>query len=705
MRSPSPAPIDLDALLRPRKLAYVGASDKNLFSRRAWAQQQRFPTADRVTLVNPNSPVVHGQPTVKSCRDIDGGIDCAYLLTRQETTIAALEDAAEAGARAAVVLSQGWAEEGPDGRRRQEELVAVAERLGVTLLGPNHLGFANLHDGVAPCGLGLDLPIEPGSFALVSQSGAVGSSMVGYAARHDVRFSFVVTTGNEAMVAIADVLHFLVDDPRTKAIGVFAETIRKPGLFLSAAARAAEAGKPIIMLKVGSSELAARTAQAHTGALVGDDRVIDAVLRQYGVIRVKSLEDLITTGAMAAAFGPLRAAGVGILSVSGGACDVIADLGEDIGLQIPQLSESTTRRLEELLPSYAHPQNPLDVTGGALADPDVWRNGITAMAEEPEIGLFGVVTSLPKEGEPQRADTFRAVGEALARTGMPGVIFPQLEQEPTDTVRRAKQEAGVPLVLSGLERFVSSAAHLGRWSRWWRESTRYAPRDQQPGGGRPLQVPDGPLSEHDARELLATAGIPVVPAKLAATANEAVEMAASFDSPVVLKVCSAAIAHKTELGGVCLDVSGADAVRQAFDDVTRAARERNIPIDGVLVSPMRRGGEELIVGVTRDRDWGQVLAVGLGGELVELLGDVALRVLPVSTHEVRRMLTELKGFALLDGFRGRPKANLDVLATMIVRITELAARLPDDVETLEVNPLRVHGDTVEALDVLVTRSR
>ncbi|MFO7194226.1 MAG: hypothetical protein DIU77_018450, partial [Thermocrispum agreste] len=213
---------------------------------------------------------------------------------------------------------------------------------------------------------------------------------------------------------------------------------------------------------------------------------------------MKSLEDLITTGAMAAAFGPLRAAGVGILSVSGGACDVIADLGEDIGLQIPQLSESTTRRLEELLPSYAHPQNPLDVTGGALADPDVWRNGITAMAEEPEIGLFGVVTSLPKEGEPQRADTFRAVGEALARTGMPGVIFPQLEQEPTDTVRRAKQEAGVPLVLSGLERFVSSAAHLGRWSRWWRESTRYAPRDQQPGGGRPLQVPDGPLSEHDA---------------------------------------------------------------------------------------------------------------------------------------------------------------------------------------------------------------
>src|SRR5690606_12804197 len=161
----------------------------------------------------------------------------------------------------------------------------------------------------------------------------------------------------------------------------------------------------------------------------------------------------------------------------------------------------------------------------------------------PEIGLFGVVTSLPKEGEPQRADTFRAVGEALARTGMPGVIFPQLEQEPTDTVRRAKQEAGVPLVLSGLERFVSSAAHLGRWSRWWGERTRYAPRDQQPGGGRPLQVPDGPLSEHDARELLPTAGIPVVPAKLAATANEAVEMAASFDSPVVLKVCSAAIAQ------------------------------------------------------------------------------------------------------------------------------------------------------------------
>jgi acyl-CoA synthetase (NDP forming) len=691
------------ALLRPRRLAYVGASDKNLFSRRAFAQQQRFPAGGEVTLVNPRSPEVHGRATVRSCLEVPGGIDFAYLLTPQHATLEALADAAAAGARAAVVLSQGWAEAGPEGAARQRELASEAQRLGVTLLGPNHLGFVNLHDGVAACGLGLDLPVEPGSLGLVSQSGAVGSSMVGYAARQDVRFSFVVTTGNEAMVTIADVLHFLVDDPNTSAIAVFAETIRKPQHFLSAARRAAEVGKPVVILKVGSSELAARTAAAHTGALVGDDRVIDAVLRQHGVIRVRSLEDLITTADLAATVGPLRAPGVAILSVSGGACDLIADRGEAVGLVIPPLSEATATRLGELLPSYAHPQNPLDVTGGALADPEVWRTGITVMAEDERIGLFGVVTSLPTPGEPQRADTFHAVGEALRAAGVPGVVFPQVEQAPSDHVRTVRQSAGIDNVLPSLERFVLSASHLASWSEWRRSHLAQARPPREHSVPAPVSLPEGPLSEHTARRLLEQAGVPVVPAVLAASPDEAADAARALGGAVVLKVCSPDIAHKTEVDGVRLDVRGEDAVRQAFADVTSVSLTSGTAVEGVLVGAMRRGGDELVVGIVRDPDWGLVLAVGLGGEFVELLDDVALRVLPVDEPEVRQMLRSLQGHAVLTGFRGRPPVDLDALVSVIAAIADLAARLPADVTALEVNPLRVSGHVIEALDVLVTR--
>ena len=691
----------LDRLLRPQRIALVGASDKNLFSRRAFAQHRRVTAGRQLTLVNPKSAVVHGVATVPSCGDVDGGVDCVFLMTPAQATQAALDDAARAGARAAVVLSQGWAEEGPEGAERQQRLVAQASDLGILLLGPNHLGFANLWDGVAPCALGLDMPVAPGSFALVSQSGAVGSSMVGYAARQDVRFSFVVTTGNEAMVTIADVVHYLVDDEHTRAIGIFAETIRKPALFRAAARRAAEFGKALVILKAGASELAARTAQAHTGALVGDDRVIEAVLRQDGVIRVRSLEDLICTGALCASTGPLRASGVGVLSVSGGACDLIADRGQDAGLRLPPLSPPTAARIARLLPPYGHPQNPCDVTGGALADPEVWRSGIEAMAAEPEIGLIGVVTSLPTAGEPQRDDTFHAVGEALARTGLPGVIFPQLDQAQSEYVREVKAASAVPNVLPSVDRFVLAAAGLGRWSDWLRGRTGAPPAAPQPGG--PLSpAAESSLSENASRRLLQQAGVPVVPARLATEPGEAVRAAAEFGGPVALKMCSAQVAHKTELGGVELGVEGAAAVRAAYERLAGRAGQAGIDLEGILVSPMRSGGVELLVGVTRDPAWGPVLAVALGGALVELLDDSVLRVLPAGPDDVRSMLRELRGYPLLSGFRGGQRADLDQLAEVILRVAGLAASLGPGLESVEVNPLLVGGDRIEALDVLIT---
>ncbi|EWT06389.1 pimeloyl-CoA synthetase [Intrasporangium chromatireducens Q5-1] len=693
----------LRRLLSPSRLAMVGASENNLFSRRAFQQYQRVGARRELFLVNPRSPKVHGVETFPSCQAIEGGIDCAFLLTPQHATLTALADAISAGARAAVVLSQGWAEQGAEGLRRQEDLVAQAREAGVLLLGPNHLGFVNLWDGVAACGLGLDLPVEPGHLALVSQSGAVGSSMVGYAGRQDVHFSYVVTTGNEAMVTVSDVVHHLVHDERTKAIAVFAETIRKPHVFRAAAQRAAELGKAIVILKAGSSELAAQTASAHTGALVGDDKVIDAVLRQDGVIRVKSVEDLICTGALCAEIGPLRADGIGVLSVSGGACDLLADRGQDLGLTFPELSAKTAKRLEGILPSYAHPQNPLDVTGGALADPNVWRQGIEAFAGEPEVGLIAVVTSLPTPGEPQRDDTFRAVGETCAATGLPGVIFPQIDQIQSEYVRQVKSDTGVQHVMPSVERFSLAAAGLTRWSKWLRTRSNSA---EALGGTLPpvrLQEKVEPLNEQEARDLLTAAGVPMVPAQLVSTRDQAVAAADALGGAVVLKVCSSEVAHKTELGGVELELQGEAAVGAAYDRLISRARSAGVHLDGVLVSPMRRGGVEMLVGVTRDPDWGQVLAVALGGALVEVLQDSALRVLPVEADEVRTMLNELRGRRLLQGFRGSDPADEERLVEVIMALAQLAQGLGDQIESIEVNPLWVSGKQIEALDALITR--
>lgn len=691
----------LDRLFRPRRLALVGASDKNLFSRRAFAQSRRLPAARPVVLVNPNSPVVHETTTVGSCTDVDGGIDCAYLLTPARVTPDALRDAAAGGARAAVVVSQGWAEEGPAGVARQQELVALAEQLGVVLLGPNHLGFANLWDGVAACGMTLEMPIEPGPFALVSQSGAVASSMVAYAARHDVRFSFVVTTGNEAMVTVADVLDYVLDDENTRAVGVFAETIRRPAVFRAALEKAARLGKAVVVLKAGSSELAARTAQAHTGALVGDDRVVDAVLRQCGAVRVRTVEDLIGAGNLAATVGVLRAPGVAVLSVSGGACDLVADRGDDEGLPLPQFSDATNAALAELLPSYGHPQNPLDVTGGALANPEVWRRGIEAVAAEPGIGLVGIVTSLPTPGEPQREATFHAVAQASASTGLPAVVFPQVDQEPSAYVREVKAASGVRSVLPGVERFVVAASKLSRWSRW---QHAHAAAEAQLDKPETLTValPAFPLSEFGARGLLATAGVPTVPATLVTSRTAATDAAVGYGGPVALKMCSAQVAHKTELGGVVLGVTGADAVGNGYDTLVDRAHGAGIVLDGVLVSPMRTGGLELLVGVVTDPDWGKVLAVGFGGALVELLDDTALRVLPVGPADVRAMLDELHGRRLLDGYRGSKPVDVDALVDVVLRVARLADALGPQVSAVEVNPLLVDGDRIEALDVLVT---
>ncbi|MGO4203149.1 acetate--CoA ligase family protein [Rhodococcus sp. TAF43] len=696
-------PERLTALFRPRNVALVGASNKSNFSLVAYHNLVQYGFGDRTYLVNKRGAETHGQQTYTSCTEIPVPVDLAYMMVPQAGTLDALTDAHAAGVRNAVILSSGYAEAGADGRKAEAELLAHAESLDMALLGPNMLGFTNFVDGVTAT----SIPVtqrSPGSIGLLSQSGASSSAMADFAAMIGADLSYMVTLGNEAMITVGHVLDFLVEDESTKAIAIFMETIRDPETFRRAALKAAARGKAIVILKAGSSELSARTAAAHTGALVGDDKVIDALFREFGVIRVDSIEDMMVTAQVAAHVGLLDRPGIGVASISGGACDIIADRAQDRGALLPELAPQTRSTIEEFFAAYGTIQNPLDVTGAAVIDPSIFTKSIVALSKDPSIGVVAVVSSIPWENDgPSPAEALiSSIGNGIAQAEVPAVFVNQVLQPNTDYTRKIMTDGNVPVVVPGIQAGVVALQNVVTWSHRVQEitsSASHAPAD--------VAVPDssarrGKWSESTARGLLADAGVPVVPATLVTTADEAVVAAAAAGAAVVLKIASPDILHKSDIGGVRLNVSGADDVRAAFDAVhASAAAVPGARVEGVLISPMRPPATELLVGVVRDPQWGPILAVGLGGIFVEVLSDSVLTPLPVTPDRARQLLDQLRGSTVLDGVRGGAAANRDRLAEVISRVGDLAVALGPDLVSLEINPLRVNGSEIEALDAVV----
>uniref|UniRef100_UPI002024D082 acetate--CoA ligase family protein n=1 Tax=Frankia sp. Cppng1_Ct_nod TaxID=2897162 RepID=UPI002024D082 len=485
------------------------------------------------------------------------------------------------------------------------------------------------------------------------------------------------------------------------SVAIFAETIRDTEGFRYAAARAADREIPIVMLKAGTSELAARTAAAHTGALVGDDRVVDAALGQCGVIRVRTFEELVGTANLLAHTGAISPTGVAAASISGGACDVLADLAAPCGLKLPELHPSTIAALGEVLPDSACAQNPFDVTGMAMRDPGIWLGAVTALGRDPGIGLVLGISGIPTERTSGSPGFLTGVTMGGRAAGVPVAIVSTCAQAVTDPAIKKLTAVGSPPHLFSLDVAVTAAAGVSRWSQWLAARPRTPGRPaSQPASQPRAESGSGRWSEWAARKLLADAGVPVVPARLVHSRDEAVAAAVELGLPVAVKVVSPTVAHKSDIGGVVLGVADADGARVAFDQVCRAAGDN--AIEGVLVAPMRGDGLELIVGVVRDPQWGPVIAMGLGGVLVEVLRDSAVRVLPIGASEAEAALRTLSGAALLDGVRGRPGVDVPAVAEVIARIGRLALALGEDLESLEVNPLLARGDEIEALDALVT---
>jgi acyl-CoA synthetase (NDP forming) len=503
-------------------------------------------------------------------------------------------------------------------------------------------------------------------------------------------------------------------------ICLFLEEIGDPARFAQVAEKADRAGKPIVALKVGSSPAGQQAALAHTGSVAGDDAVVDAVLRQLNVIRVTSLEELLTTGAALGYSRWPRGRRMGVLTLSGGSCDIIADAASAQGVAIPDFSAETEAAIAALLPPFASAHNPLDVTGfGVLANLSGKKGPLTAVdhaldiaVQDPNLDfvLFSGVT-LP-EARPPDEDAARTLetrvdwlAERMGSAPIPVIPVASTCVNVSDYGRGLLMRHGLNF-LGGLNLGLGALGHMLRWLENRGRVRAPAPRrGAAPGPADEAAGTAGPWSEDAARRLLADAGVPVVPGGLAGSADEAVEIARTVGLPVALKICSAQITHKSDIGGVVLGLGSEAEVRAGYEKVRAAgSRFQAVPeatVDGVLVTPMRTGGTELLAGVTVDPAFGPVLAVGLGGIWAEVLNDTSLRLLPVDAAEVRRMIGELRGLPLLQGARGTAPASLDAVAGAIAALGEAALALDGTLRALEVNPLWVNGDQVEALDVLV----
>ncbi len=698
--------------MNPKSVAVIGASQRMGRGTRVVANLQRFGYEGRIFPINPKYAEIQGLPCYPDLAATPEAVEMVVVAIPAAEVPGLLATAADRGVRAAIILSSGFAEAGPIGRERQAALERLAAERGLLICGPNCYGVLNLRRGSATFSADLG-ELRPGHVALVSQSGGYSHAIAEHLMQQRcIGLSYVVSCGNQAGVAVEDYLDFLVTDEETAVIGVFVEGFRDPAKLRRVAARAREQGKPIVALKVGRSENARQAMLAHTGSLAGSPEIVDAVLRQSGIVQVTSLNEMLDTLTLLAAVRKPPRAGwrVAVLSGLGGECGRVADVADRVGVDLPPLSPSSVEVIARFMPDFANPRNPLDGTGAMYEDASLFPRLLDVLLrdEATDVVAVNLRANVPRPGGWAPSRQFSAAIKDAMQAGTDRVVVcfgsfagGDLDQD----VVRTLAEVGVPF-LESTETAMLALRHA-------REHHRVA--DGRGRAGLPPSAPSrhatvspsvrGVLGHAEAMRLLQEFGISLAETIAAAGAKEAVEAAERLGHPVVLKVDSPDIAHKTDVGGVRVGCADAEAVRQAFDQMMAEMRRRApaARIDGVVVQPMITGGTEMIVGVKSDPRFGPAVVCGFGGVFVEVLRDVSVRVPPLDAEEALAMIAELRGSALLRGARGRPPADLRALADALVRVASLAEAHRDRLRALDINPLLVlpEGRGVVAVDWLI----
>jgi acetyltransferase len=705
---------DITPLMQAKSLAVLGASVRGMG---AWLLNQAvdwgFPGP--VYPVNPRYESLRGLRCYPSLSALPEAPELVGIVISAPRVRAALEESAAVGAKAAIVVASGFGEVGGEGAAMERELRKTADRLGLVINGPNNYGVASLHDRRVVSAGPLPSNLSAGDIAMVFASGALTHGIEEAVAVRGVGLSHVITVGNETQIGFPDYLAYLATDPHAKVIACFVEGFRDPQGFEQAARLVAANGKRIVLLKIGRSELSKRAALAHTGALVGADKAIDAWLRKIGVARVKDLDELIEASILLARYPQIGDGNVGIASVSGGGSGVLADLAADTGLALEPFTGEAAKRLRYALPDAATPNNPLDVTPFGTEEP--YRTHIVrAMCEDPHLSVAAWAWHAPAVAEQEMRDIYSLMIDALGKASESGRLKPALaftmvggSMHP-DFVELGRKH-DIPLLVGARNSLAALAAaqSSGRWVKWLDSPERIA-GEPPPGLLQEFRsAPNDVVSEREMKSLLLSCDLPVTREALATSEEEAEKLFRSLAvRRAVLKVESAGIPHKSASGGVVLNVDSVEGARAAYRRIMESVR-RAVPdalIDGVLVQEMAADGVDVFVGCTIERGVGPVLALGAGGVLVEALDQVVTGMCPMGPEEAAEFVRASPAAALLRGRRGAPDGDVDVLTEIVQKLSHLAWWLKDDIAEFDVNPVRVFpaGSGAQILDALAVKA-
>ncbi len=679
----------MNRLLCPRSVAIVGASAtvgslgeavlRNL-------EQSQF--SGELFLVNPKRAEIRGRACLASVEDLPHGVDCVVLAIPRAGVIDAVSCCARLGVGGVIIFSAGFAESGPDGRADQERMARIACDHDMIIEGPNCLGLINGVDGI-PLTFVLTPPekLDAGKgLAVVSQSGAMAAVLGASLRSHALPISYSISTGNEATTSVEDFVDYLIDDEHTHVIAMIVELFRQPRRFLDLVQRARTQNKHIVLLHPGRTSAARASAATHTGALAGDYDVMRTLVAHAGVIIVDSLEELIDVSHILIRCASVPRGGTVVFTESGAHKALTLDSCHAVGLPLPELTTETTEQLRRILPDFIPSSNPLDITAQPLAEPELYQKTLPVLLADRGFGSIVMAMILTDEATsnfklPHLLDAIRAMGSAKP------VIFTAMnEGAPISPAYVQQLRALGAALIPSPERAFRALAHL---------ATLGAGGDsgEDLELAEPLQVdlPRGVIPEYRSKEILAACGIPTPAGALARTLAEAQRIASDVSYPVVLKAQSSDLSHKSDVGGVVLNVAGPDALTLAWErlhtDLAQAMP--GLRLDGVLVEQMAARGVELIVGGRNDPDWGPVVLVGLGGVLAEALHDIRLLPPGLSLDAITRELHQLKGAALLRGFRGAPALDVGAAAAIVQRVGTLMRSVPA-IREIDINPIAVY---------------
>lgn len=694
--------MNFDKLIKPQSIAVVGVTDKPGFGRGAANGALASRIAERAYFVHPKRTELFGKKCWPSITSLPEAVDCVVLCTSCQTIPGLLTEAGEKGVGAAVIYASGFSEEGTEeGHALEEQVKDIARRYDMCVLGPNCMGLINNISKVNMWGghTHWDLEDTAHGIAIIAQSGFVSAEILN---TDFFNVSYAISSGNGNICTLEDFLDFVIRDDQVHVVALYLEGVRDPQRFLEALKRAAELRKPVVILKAGRSAIGAIAAASHTGSMAGSNRAFECIFEKYGVIAAKTLEEFMC---LAQTMSVLRGnipekKEYAVISFSGGESTLSADIAEETGVALAQLSEETKAEIKKYIPGFAAAKNPLDATTSLFHDDEKTIGLLKAFQADPAVGAITVGTNVKNTGDATTNELCGAIAKAKAQgVTKPVLAIPSLENYRYRESRRILENAGVPLMSS-----------MGTAFRCLKELADFASYDCS----RRTLVPcvPGPhgkntaaLTEFDSKAEMRACGVPVPDQAIVRSPEEARAAAERMKAPLVLKINSDQILHKTDAGGVKLNIRTPEEAEAAYREILEnvARSKPGAATDGVLVQEMVPAGVEILIGVTNDPQFGPMLLAGMGGVLAEVFQDTALYPAPLNREEAMAMLRRLKGYRLLTGFRGSPPCDVEALADTMVKIADYACRRRDEIKEMDLNPVFVYpeGQGVCAVDALI----